>query len=77
MLEARQDFERVGWGYGGTRRTGLLDLASIGGAKLEAMQGIDADGVEELTANELDARDRRLGRLDVALDEHDAVSGAM
>ena len=42
-------------------RARLLDLAGIGGAKLETLRRIDPDGVEQLSANELDARDEGRG----------------
>ena len=61
----------------GQASTWLLDLAGIGRAKLEALGRVDPDGVEQLAADELDARDERLRRLDVVLDEHDAVDGVL
>ena len=51
----------------------VADLADVGGAQLEAERRVDAHGVEELAADELDARDVRLRRLDVLLDQRDAV----
>ena len=55
----------------GTER--IADLADVGRAELEAERGVDAHGVEKLAADEFDARDVRLGRADVFLDERDAV----
>jgi hypothetical protein len=37
----------------------------------------DTGGVEQLSVDELDARDKGLRRFDVALEEHDAVDGAL
>jgi hypothetical protein len=44
-------------------------LTGISRAELEALRGVDPNGVEQLTADEVKARDKRLLRLDVALDE--------
>src|SRR5262245_5467281 len=75
VFEAWHNLELVARRDSRTGRTWLFDLAGIGGAKLEALGGVDPDSVEQLTANELDASDERLGRLDVALDKHDAIDG--
>src|SRR5215831_3845556 len=47
VLEAWEDLELVAAGDGRTRLACLLDLAGIGGAKFEALGGIDQDGVEQ------------------------------
>ena len=75
VLKAWHDLELVARCDRRTGLTWLRDLADVGRAKLETLRGINPNGVEQLTANELDARDERLPRLDVALDEDDAVDG--
>src|SRR5215831_10203129 len=75
VLEAWQNLELVAWRDGRTGLACLLDLAGIGRAKLKALRRVDPDGVDEPSANELDARDERLGRLDVTLNEHDPIDG--
>src|SRR5262245_35260783 len=77
VIEAWHDLEPVVRRNSRTGLAWLLDLAGISRAKLEALGGVDSDGIQQLTADELDARDERLGRLDVALDEHDAVNGVL
>src|SRR5262249_27286193 len=77
VLEAWDGLEVVGAGDGRPRLAWLLDVAASGGAKFEALGGAAQVGVEQLAANELDARYERLGRLDVALDEHDPVDGVL
>src|SRR5215468_12399736 len=77
MLEARHNLELVPRRDGRTGLTWLLDLAGIGRAKLEALRCVDPDGVEQLSANELDARDEGLGRLYVMLNQHDPVDGVL
>src|SRR5262245_13989726 len=77
VLEAWQNLELVAWRDGRTGLAWLLDLAGIGRAKLKALRRVDPDGVKEPSANELDARDERLGRLDVTLNEHDPVDGVL
>src|SRR5437763_8176912 len=75
MCEAAHDPEfytrrRRGTGAGQRRR---IDPAHIGRAELESLRGIDPDRIEKLAADEFDASDERRGRLDVALDQRDAV----
>jgi len=48
-------------------------LAGIGGTQFKALRGIDTHRVEKTTADELDTRDERLRRLNVALNKGDAV----
>ena len=77
VLEAWHDLELVAWSDSWTGLNRLLDLAGISRAKLEALGGVDPNRVEQLTPNELDARDERRGCLNVLLNEHDAVDGVL
>ena len=56
---------------------GVVHAAGVGGAELEPLARVDPHGVEEVPADELHARDARLGRVDVALEERDAVDGRL
>src|SRR6185436_4952881 len=61
---------------GGGQRWGI-DLADIGRTELEALRGIDSDRVQELSPDEFDTRNERLRRLDIALNQRDAVDGIL
>ena len=76
MREAVDDPKSRRRGDGGRfadRAREVADLARVRRAQLEAERRIDAHGVKQLAADELDARDERLGRLDVLLDQRHAV----
>ena len=60
---------------GGAER--VVDAAGVGGAELEPLARVDPHGVQEVAPDELHARDARLGRVDVALEERDAVDGRL
>src|SRR6185437_5642945 len=51
----------------------VVDLADVGRTQLETLRRVHAHRVEEFAADELDARDERLGCGDVLLDQRDAV----
>lgn len=51
----------------------IADLAHVGGAQLEAECSVHAHCVEELAAHKLGARNERLWRADVFLDQRNAV----
>ena len=55
----------------------VADLARVRRAQLEAERRVDAHGVKQLAADELDARDERLGCLDVLLDQRHAVDRSL
>jgi hypothetical protein len=57
VRETWHDLELVAWSDGRTGLNRLLDLAGVSRAKLEALRGVDPNRVEQLTPNELDARD--------------------
>src|SRR3954447_7921926 len=52
-----------------------LNLTGIRRAEFEPLRGVDLDSVQEFPAHEFDARDKWLRRLDVPLDQRNAVYG--
>lgn len=70
------DPELLGWS---DRRAGarsnqrIVDPASVCRTELEAFAGVDAHRVEEASSNKLETRDEGRGRLDVLLDQRDAI----
>jgi hypothetical protein len=55
------------------RAEGFADLAHVCGTELESKRRVDTHGVEILAADKLDARDERLRRADIFLDQRHAV----
>ena len=76
VVEIPQDLEPRPLRLGG-RAEGVSHLAGVGGAQLEPVRGVHPDRVEELPPHELAAGDGGVRRLDVLLQEEDAVDGRL